>query len=112
MCVKVKMKAPPSRLTLCHPWTVACQAPLSKGFSKPEYWSGQLFPSPEDLPDVGNDSGSPALQADCLPPELPGVMVGLGIYTGVMFMEVIHTGVMYMEVKMHWTNSQCYLKAK
>ena len=52
------------------------------------------------------------MQADCLPPELPGVMVGLCIYTGVMFMEVIHTGVMYMEVKMHWTNSQCYLKAK
>ena len=22
------------------PWTVACQAPLSLGFSRPEYWSG------------------------------------------------------------------------
>ena len=26
------------------PWTVACQPPLSKGFSKQEYWSG--FPGP------------------------------------------------------------------
>ena len=26
--------------TLCNPWTVAYQAPLSMGFSKQEYWSG------------------------------------------------------------------------
>ena len=25
------------------PWTVACQAPLSMGFSRQEYWSGLLF---------------------------------------------------------------------
>ena len=25
-------------------WTVACQAPLSVGFSRPEYWSGLPFP--------------------------------------------------------------------
>ena len=28
------------------PWTVAYQAPLSMGFSRPEYWSGLPFPSP------------------------------------------------------------------
>ena len=28
------------------PWTVACQAPLSMGFSRPEYWNGFPFPSP------------------------------------------------------------------
>ena len=27
-------------------WTVACQAPLSIGFSRQENWSGLLFPSP------------------------------------------------------------------
>ena len=27
------------------PWTVACQAPLSMGFSGQEYWSGLLFPA-------------------------------------------------------------------
>ena len=28
------------------PWTVACQAPLSMGFSRQEYWSGLLCPPP------------------------------------------------------------------
>ena len=32
------------------PWTVVCQAPLSMEFSRQEYWSGQPFPSPENLP--------------------------------------------------------------
>ena len=27
-------------------WTVACQAPLSMGFSRQEYWNGSPFPSP------------------------------------------------------------------
>jgi len=31
-------------------WTVALQAPLSVGFYRQEYWSGLLFPFPEDLP--------------------------------------------------------------
>ena len=30
------------------PWTVGCQAPLSMGFSRQEYWSGSPFPSPGD----------------------------------------------------------------
>ena len=34
-------------------WTVACQALLSMGFSRQEYWSGLPFPSPGDLPDLG-----------------------------------------------------------
>ena len=34
------------------PWTVACQASLSMGFSKHEYWSGLPFPSPVYLPDT------------------------------------------------------------
>ena len=39
-------------------------------FSRQEYWSGLLFPSPgEDLPDSGIEPGSPALQADFLPSE-------------------------------------------
>ena len=32
-------------------WPVACQAPLSMGFSRQEYWSGLPYPSPGDLPD-------------------------------------------------------------
>ena len=34
-------------------WTVACQVPLSMGFSRQEYWRGLLFPSPGDLPASG-----------------------------------------------------------
>ena len=46
------------------PWTVACQDPLSMGFSKQEYWSGLPFPSAGYLPDPGIEPGSPALQTD------------------------------------------------
>ena len=31
-------------------WIVARQAPLSMGFSRPEYWSGLLYPSPGIFP--------------------------------------------------------------
>ena len=53
------------------PWTVAYQVPLSMEFSKQEYWSGLLFPSPGDLPNPGIEPGSLALQADTLPSEPP-----------------------------------------
>ena len=34
-------------------WTVACQAPLSMGFPRQEYWCGLPFPSSGHLPDPG-----------------------------------------------------------
>ena len=34
-------------------WTVACQTPLSMGFSRQEYWSGLPCSPPVDLPDPG-----------------------------------------------------------
>ena len=37
-------------VTLC---TVACQAPLSMGFYRQEYWNGLLCPPPGDLPNPG-----------------------------------------------------------
>ena len=43
------------------PWTTACQAPLSMGFSRQDYWSGLPCPPPEDLPDPGIEPTSPAL---------------------------------------------------
>ena len=36
-----------------NPWTVACQAPLSMGFSRQEYWSGLPCPSPGALHNPG-----------------------------------------------------------
>ena len=63
---KCKMKAVLIIFTLCcavlclshvrlfaAPWTVACQAPLSMGFSRQDYWSGLPCPPPGDLPDPG-----------------------------------------------------------
>ena len=40
------------------PWTVAHQAPLSKGFSRQGYWSWLPFPSPGDLPNPGTKPAS------------------------------------------------------
>ena len=46
--------------------------PLSMGFSRQEYWSEFLFPSPGDLPNPGIKPGSPTLQADASSSEPPG----------------------------------------
>ena len=43
------------------PWTVACQAPLSMGFPRQEYWSKLPFPPPENLSDPGIKAAFPAL---------------------------------------------------
>ena len=43
------------------------QSPLSMEFSRQEYWSWLLCPIPWDLPDLGIEPMSPALQADSLP---------------------------------------------
>ena len=65
--------------TLMTPWTVACQASLSMGFSRQEYWSELPFASPGALPDPGIKTRSPPLQADSLPTVLQGKP--LSIYT-------------------------------
>ena len=65
-----KKDSPKSYPTLATPWTVACQAPLSVGFSRQEHWSGLPFPSPGGLPNPGIEPRSPTLQADALPTEL------------------------------------------
>ena len=60
------------------PWTVACQAPLSIGLSRQEYYSGLPCPPPGDLPDSGIKPTSPvasALQADSLPLVPPGKLL-------------------------------------
>ena len=57
--------------TLCNSMGCSCQAPLSMGFSKQDYWNGLPFPPPGDLPDPGIESRSPASQAGSLPSEPP-----------------------------------------
>ena len=50
-----------------------CSLPSS---SVQEHWNGLPFPSPGDLPSIGIELGSPALQVDSLPAELPGKAPG------------------------------------
>ena len=56
------------------PWTTQ-----SMEFSRPEYWSGQPFPSPGDLPNPGIKPRSPALQMDSLPAEPQGKPKNTGV---------------------------------
>ena len=51
--------------TLCSPWTVGYQAPMSTEFSKQVYWSGLPFPPQGNLPNPGIEAASfvsPALE--------------------------------------------------
>ena len=61
---KVKVKLLSCVRLLVTPWTIAHQASPSMKFSRQQYWSGLLFPSPGDLPVPGIKPGSPALRAD------------------------------------------------
>ena len=66
------------------PWTVACQAPLSMGFSRQGYWSRLPFPSPGDLPDLGIKPlslGSPALASRFFTVESAGLPLLVFIYS-------------------------------
>ena len=58
------------RVWLCHSMDyIACQAPLSMGFSRQEYCHQLPFHSPGDLPNPGIKPASSALQSDSLPTE-------------------------------------------
>ena len=75
VCARARVRALSwfSRVRLCATlWTVACQVPLSIGFSRQEYWSGLPCPSPGYLLNPGIKPRSPAFQVDSLPAELPG----------------------------------------
>ena len=67
--VKVKSVSHSVVFDSVNPGAVSCQAPLSMELSRQEYWSGQPFPSPGDLPDPGIECESPTLQTDSLQSE-------------------------------------------
>ena len=67
---------------------LAYQAPPSMGFPRQEYWNGLLFPSPGDLPDPEIESESPALWADALPSEPPGVTLIFKV-TFILFFKIL-----------------------
>ena len=51
-------------------WTIACQAPLSMGFSRQEHWIGLPFPSPlrESESEVAQSRPTHSDPMDCSPP--------------------------------------------
>ena len=57
------------------PWTVAHQAPLSMGIPQARILEWVAMPSSRGSSQPGIEPGSPALQADSLPAELPGKVV-------------------------------------
>ena len=60
-------------------------------FSRPEYWSGWTFPSPEDLPNPGIKPRCPALQVDSLPAEPQGKPKNPGVGSLSLLQEVFST---------------------
>ena len=54
------------------PWSIACQVPLSVGFSRQERWSGLPCPPLGDLPDPGTEPASSARAARFFSTEPPG----------------------------------------
>ena len=76
--VKCVLLVAQSCLTFVTPRTVACQAPLSVGFSRREYWSRLPFPSPGDRPDPGIEPMCLALASRFFTAELPGKHSSLG----------------------------------
>ena len=59
-------------LCFAQSYPTLCQAPLSMGFSRGEYWSGLPCPPPGDLPNLGIKPSSLKLQVNSLPSMTPG----------------------------------------
>ena len=72
------------------PWTVACQAPLSVVFSRQEYWSELLFPSPGDLPDPGFQPASLTFPAMAAGKPLSRVCVCVCVCVCILFQILFH----------------------
>ena len=64
MCLHLHLKSLSLVQLFVIPWTIQ-----SMEFSRPEYWSGQPFPSPGDLPNPGIEPRSRGLGADSIPAE-------------------------------------------
>ena len=62
------------------PWAVVFQVPLSTGFPRQEYWSGLLFLTARDLPNLGIELVAPTLADGFFatdPPEKPSGYISL-----------------------------------
>ena len=92
-----------SCLTLVTPQTVACQSPLSMGFSRQEYWIGLLCPPPGDLCDPGIEpmfSEDPAFQVDSL------LLIHQGNLESSHTMDPTHVPCIVRWILNHWTTKE------
>ena len=76
------------------PRTVARQAPLSVGFSRQEYWSELLFPSPGDLPNPGIKPVPPAWLVDSLPLNHQGGLILIVFILLCIYLMATHSSVL------------------
>ena len=87
------------------PWTVACQAPLSMGFSRQEYWSELPFPPPGDLPDPRTEAASLCLlhwQADSSPlPTYLGVPMTLVSFIDSV-LRLLQENIYYLRIQVNY----------
>ena len=95
------------------PWTVACQAPLSMGFSRQEYWNRLPFPSPRDLPDLGIEPislGSPALASGFFTTE--PWEIGCCAYSNFLLRFINPSSVLFhrMWLRVHVCEGEAYIK--
>ena len=84
------------------PWIVACQAPLSVGFSRQESWRELLFPSLGDFPNPGIKPASPVSpvrQADSSPLSRWGrpLLLFVFILNALLIDWVLHTSSCFQE---------------
>ena len=84
------------------PWTIACQIPLSMGFSRQEYWSRLLWPLPGDLSNPGIEPSSPTMWET--------QVRSLGQEEPLEKEMVIHSSILVWEIP--WTEETGGLKSK
>ena len=77
-------------------WTIT----QSLEFCRPQFWSGQPFPSPGDLPNPGIEPWYPSLQVDSLPAEPQGKSkkTGLGclsLFQGIFLTQELNWGLLH-----------------
>ena len=86
---------------------VACQASLSIGFSRQEYWNGLPFPSPEDLPDPGIEPRLLHCRQNLYRLSYQGI--GLEICINVT-VSVFHTIILFLQPRFFFFSPQDFLK--
>ena len=82
--------------TLCDPWSVAHQAPLSMGILQARILEWGAMPYSRDLPNPGIEPRSPTLQEDSLPSEPRNTGVGsLSLLQGIFPTQESNQGLLH-----------------